>query len=105
MQGIPDRMSAEDVERLMSSQTPLVLRVDRPDGTEWSVEGFQAEFGDAVRVVPVAQEDLAGLARRLRLDCLPSVLLVKRGTVFDRFLGPLPRRLVAARVRAMIEAA
>ncbi len=98
-------LSAEDVDRLVRSQTPLVVQVDRLDGTERSLDGFQSEFGAAIRVVRLAQEDLPGLALRLKLDCLPSVLLVKGGTVFDRFMGPLPRRLVAARVRAMLEAA
>jgi len=98
-------MSVEDVDRLVRSHTTLVVQVDRLDGSERSLEYFQAEFGDAVRMVRVAQEDLPGLAHRLQLDCLPSVLFVKGGAVFDRFLGHLPRRLVAARVRAMLEAA
>ena len=106
MERLPGRtLSAEDVDRLVRSQTPLVVQVDCLDGTERSLDGFQSEFGGAIRVVRVAQEDLPGLARRLKLDCLPSVLLVKGGMVFDRFMGPLPRRLVAARVRAMLEAA
>ena len=92
MERLPGRrMSAEDVDRLVRSQTPLVLQVDRLDGTERNLDGFQSEFGGAVRVVRVSQEDLPGLAHRLKLDCLPSVLLVKGGTVFDRFMGPLPR--------------
>jgi hypothetical protein len=104
MERLPKRtMTAEDVDRLVRSPTPLLVQVDRP-GAERSLDEFQ-EFGGALRVVRVAQEDLPGLAHRLKLDCLPSVLLVKGGAVFDRFLGPLPRRLVVARVRAMLEAA
>jgi len=106
MDAVPKRtMSRAEVDRLVCSRTPLILQVRNAGAVEPRTEDFRAEFGDSVRLVTVSDDDLPGLADRLSLDCLPSVLLVKRGEVFDRFLGCLPRRLVAARVRAMLDAA
>ncbi len=99
MDGVPAQaMGSDEVERLVRGRTPLMI-------VQAGGYDLEAEFGDAVRLVTVAAEDLPGLSDRLHLDCLPGVLLIKRGRVFDRFLGRLPRRLVMARVRAMLDAA
>jgi hypothetical protein len=98
-------MTGSEVERLVRGTKPLVVQVGRNGVAEPALDDLAAEFGDSVHLLTVSSEDASGLADSLRLEFLPGMLLLKGGEVFDRFLGRLPRRLVVARVRAMLDAA
>ena len=89
---------------VLHDSTPVMVSVRGTD-PDPTLDELEAEFGDHVRLVRLDADAVPPLLAHLHLDAFPGLLLLRRGEVFDRFVGRVPKRLLAARLRAMLDAA
>ncbi len=69
------------------------------------VDELAGEFAGRAVVAKVNVDEEPGLARRFGVESIPTLLFIRDGKEIDRFVGAAPKKLLAAGLERLLEAA
>ncbi len=69
------------------------------------LEELAREHAGRLKVVKVNVDENQGLARRFDASSIPTIVVMRGGTVVDRIVGALPRQQLSARLAPHVAAA
>ncbi|MBD1871589.1 thioredoxin [Oculatella sp. FACHB-28] len=69
------------------------------------VEELAADFAGQAKIAKLNIDDYSHIASRYQISAVPTLLLFQSGKVVDQVVGVAPKRVFAAKLEALIEAA
>lgn len=68
------------------------------------VEELAADFAGRAKIVKLNIDDYSNIASRYHISAVPTLLLFQSGQVVDEVVGVAPKRVLAAKLEALLEA-